>query len=127
MALEVHSYDGALLSQKDKLVKLSTIEKMSMEEKMNAVLEIKKKLTVKGISPSGMANLHSIISHIGCSPNYDPTNKVRAEDLLIYLGDFIDTEDYAVLINTQLEEISLGPCPQGRCTRLFQIAMSTVR
>ncbi len=85
----------------------------------------------RAIPPHSMKYLRLIIStHEKCgriaSPsngNYDPANKLHACDLLYLLYEKIMSEEepeYMRLMLEQLDEMSTGPCPMGRTTRLFQ-------
>ena len=55
--------------------------------------------------------------------NYDSANKLHACDLLYLLYEKIMNEEepeHMRLMLEQLDEMSTGPCPAGRVTRLFQ-------
>ena len=55
--------------------------------------------------------------------NYDPANRLHACDLLYLLYEKIMSEEdseYLKLTLEQLNEMSTGPCPMGKTTRLFQ-------
>ncbi len=55
--------------------------------------------------------------------NYDSANKLHACDLLYLLFEKIMSEEepeHMRLMLEQLDEMSTGPCPAGKTTRLFQ-------
>ena len=65
------------------------------------------------------------------SPNYDPSNKLWAEDVLylcyeIHRGDSLNgrESDLLQILAEQLHDMSTGACPPGRTTRLFQVVVS---
>lgn len=58
------------------------------------------------------------------NPLYDPLNGLHACDLLwlLYVEIVLKkNEDYAELFTLMLEDMQTGVCPQGICTRCFQI------
>ena len=54
--------------------------------------------------------------------NYDDTNDIKLEDILVRTWRFIKhyEKDALLLFLEQIGDIYYGPCPQGRVTRLFQ-------
>lgn len=63
------------------------------------------------------------------SPNYDPSNDLWADDLLFLCYELYrrdshrrprDRSDILRTLAEQLHDMSTGPCPPGRTTRLFQ-------
>ena len=55
--------------------------------------------------------------------NYDPTNNISVEELLVRLIPVINKDkDLKILLLEQLADIyRFGSCAQGRCTRLIQL------
>lgn len=64
-----------------------------------------------------------LLKHIRSSNNFDPTNKVYAEDLLLDIVQLNNFQtDVLPLLSEQLNDMYLlGRCAQGRTTRLFQL------
>ena len=65
----------------------------------------------------------------GTQKNHDPVNRYHARDLLMallyrisILKDIEDRETMQMLLQEQLHDMALlGPCPQGRVVRLWQL------
>ena len=65
----------------------------------------------------------------GAQKNHDPVNRYHARDLLMallyrisILKDDEDRETMQMLLEEQLQDMALlGPCPQGRVVRLWQL------
>jgi hypothetical protein len=57
------------------------------------------------------------------SANYDPTNQMYADDLLMLAYQLTTRfgDDLIRTLETQLADMAGGPCSQGRATRLFQV------
>lgn len=63
---------------------------------------------------------------IQASPNYESSNNLYASDLLYLCCEQIfnkKNKEFERLLIQQLEEMTTGLCPSGRCTRLYQIAI----
>lgn len=56
--------------------------------------------------------------------NYDTTNQIDALVLLRFLALMPSNEDMYKTLAEQLQDMSTGPCPQGRTTRLAQVINS---
>ena len=109
--IDVHTFDGKLLN------KFNITKIFSNNEKKKYFLEFKSELK----SQEAKSCVAMIINHINTMNNYDPTNKINAEDILMEIinMDYINILDF---IDEQLSDCyKLGQCPQGRTTRLFQI------
>lgn len=136
-ALNAHFYDGhisyAIDFFKEELLDLQNKPK---EEKIISLQNLKDLLIKKGLTPNGLIYLNSIILNIDSPSNYDHINKVNASDLLYliykyilleinneYTEENINKSEYIKLLNIQLDEMALGPCPQGRVNRLFQVLL----
>lgn len=68
--------------------------------------------------------LNTIINSFKSQSNFDPTNRLNADDLLYLCYEKICIQsdlDFEDLLKIQLVEMNSGLCPQGRTTRLFQI------
>lgn len=60
----------------------------------------------------------------GANQNYDPANRLHADDLLYLLYEKIVEEgsaEHASLLAVQLDEMATGLCAQGRTTRFLQV------
>jgi hypothetical protein len=86
--------------------------------------------------------LYTIIAQWGTNNNYDPTNEIRAEDMLYIcalefasmvtlngttenpyenIKEYPLLQDFCRELFIQLSDVQSGPCAQGRATRLWQI------
>lgn len=109
--LNTHTYDGKL--NNDILPSLSLVDK---ESKLNELLDAAR-LT---FDPISIKFLQSIISDTGKSSNVDITNGLVADDLLALCWYYKSNEDFMIILNEQLRDMSTGFCPQGRTHRIFQ-------
>ena len=106
----VHIYDGEL---RGIFKKTRTYSK---EEKITLFDNLMEKLTE---TPSKYM-LNIIKNDIDTAYNYDTTNQLDASDIL---AEIILTRQYDIyILEEQLKDMyTLGQCPSGRTTRLFQI------
>lgn len=122
--LNTHYYDGKL---KDTI---STFEdefnhiknEVNNEKILFAIRYLNEVCIQKGCSSRAKQSLHKIIHDR--SGNIDSINGLNAEILLYIIYTRIidsDNNDTFELLNTQLDEMMSGLCPQGRCIRLLQI------
>jgi len=121
--LNTHFYDGKIAELKKPFQdELTRIRSLPKEEKLTAFQILKEHLPKEA-----HANLDMIVNDLGTVANYDSKNDLYADDLL-YFCYFIAKEDWdsnvLAQISTQLVEMSLGKCAQGRTLRLFQIVWS---
>lgn len=72
--------------------------------------------------------LKLVIDNIESTQNYDHTNKIYADDVLIEICELLEHDiyldkDFAILLLTEQmkDMLTLGTCPMGRSTRLWQI------
>jgi hypothetical protein len=73
--------------------------------------------------PATISAFKLITDKIEAPENYDCTNNVSADDILmeiLQISTHIDTI-ILCLIEQMLDMATLGPCPQGRCGRLLQV------
>lgn len=125
--LDTHHYDGKLKDRIDSLlphiIRAASIPK---SQKVEAFSVLRNTLIHRPtFNIVAQTNFDQIVMDFiqydhNPGPNYDPTNNLYADDVL-YLCSEIITPDLIDLLNTQLAEISLGPCSQGRAYRLLQI------
>jgi hypothetical protein len=65
--------------------------------------------------------LRTVVNDIGTPNNYDLTNQLNADHLIGLCGNYIDNEDFLLIMKEQLKDMSTGMCAQGRCYRLYQV------
>ena len=123
-AINTHFFDGKLATldiKKD----IDRSHLISEQEKLSLFDGLSQYMTSKyGSNFQGKVCLDSIIRGTSKPENYDPSNKLFAEDLLYLIAEKIiyeKNEEYGELLFTQLQDMLTGLCPQGRTTRLFQI------
>jgi hypothetical protein len=142
-AVNTHFFDGKLPSFTSSLIDdnvareiesdISRAALVTKEDKTQCFNELEEKVRnyalTKKIPPHSLKYLREIISthdrfgRVTSYGNYDSINKLHACDLLYLLYEKIMSEEepeYMRLMLEQLDEMSTGPCPQGRCCRLFQ-------
>lgn len=114
--LDIHTYDG----------------KLQNTLRVNNLLSITDKKTLAStlITPIQKINLESslllskLISDIGTGANYDPTNKISADDLLVLCSEKKDSVDFIQELIIQLQDMKTGMCSQGRTHRLYQLILA---
>jgi hypothetical protein len=135
--VQTHSYDAQLKEVIEKyrplLKKVEVLEidikKNMFESFLNEINNLDYDQEFKNYSIQSIKN---IINDIGKSPNYDGTNDLKAEDVLYLILAKLKTLrkkekedvifDHMSNIIIQLSDmVTSGPCPQGRCTRLWQL------
>jgi len=119
--LDTHSYDGRLDSKN--INEIDNVRQLSNDDKLLVINELLEHINTK-ISDEGLFYLKTIINDIGTDHNYDPTNNLRAEDLLYISKYYQDNDDFVNNLDTQLQDMKTGFCPQGRTHRLYQIILS---
>lgn len=79
--------------------------------------------------PTSVEYLIKIVDDWGTNNNLDTANNIRVEELIFIcarIWDKIKTSDiandFAREFHIQLSDMQTGPCPQGRTTRIWQIA-----
>lgn len=78
------------------------------------------------ISQRAFFHLQQIITGSESS-NYDSVNHLSAISLLAEIADCLETQqdsDIVRVLESQLEDMSTGSCPQGRTIRLYQIVQA---
>ena len=118
--LNTHYYDGKLVENYKMILDTSP----EREAKIISFKQLKDDLIVhspKQFVSRAVRVVDLIQSSIGNGPNFDRTNDVYADDILYQICQR-RTIDLLPLLAEQLNDIlASGSCPQGRCTRLFQI------
>ena len=123
---ETHTYDGKLGNRKREIQKkLDAAKLIAQEEKINDLSVLEVFLKDSGASAQALSYFQRI-ADIQDENNYDPTNDLSATDLLWICSSVSDEErkNMAEILIVQLEDMSLGFCPQGRSTRLAQVVFS---
>jgi hypothetical protein len=101
----------------------------SFELDMNAVEKETwiRTMSLKMTHPIAVQGVHMILSNMDHDANLDRTNKIRAEDILVKLSQYVlqCDESFLPLIEEQIiDMVQLGQCAQGRTTRLWQLYCS---
>jgi len=117
--MNIHLFDGQIITELNKYKKdFSNLDKL--EILTNLAHNWNKHLNI-----SGKKLLDIIISDIGKPANYDQTNHMSAEDVLILIHfQKIDSPDFFQNLNEQFTDMVTGQCSQGRVIRLFQLYIS---
>lgn len=114
---DVHEFDGKIPMR---------LEKIYTEEEMRGVLHDAGFL--RQMVPDAQRMVHRIMTENSAN-NVDPMNHhMDARQLLVALLDrSSQLSDLPPLLEEQLlDMIRLGPCPQGRTTRLWQLLQSVI-
>ena len=129
-----HYYDGKIASESMRSLKPLLIEasKVSKEEKIRELEVLWTRLNTVGLVKyplqyliGARAYFDVIVSSIGHVSNYDPTNDVRADDVLyLCIGLATSSEHFCIMLLEQLKDIGNGVCSQGRCTRVIQLLVA---
>jgi len=133
-ALNTHFFDGKMGAMlkviQPEIARAHNIpqkEKLQAFDKLLAVLRPHALMTPAALRCFD-AVYRDTVSHPGqthaANQNYDPVNKLHAEDLLYLLYEKVveeSSEEHAALLAVQLEEMATGLCPQGRTTRFLQV------
>ena len=135
-ALNTHFFDGKMGAMlkviQPEIARAHNIpqkEKLQAFDKLLAVLRPHALMTPAALRCFD-AVYRDTVSHPGqthaANQNYDPVNKLHAEDLLYLLYEKVveeSSEEHAALLAVQLEEMATGLCPQGRTTRFLQVLL----
>lgn len=128
---DVHVYDGQYTH--------NITTHLSLQEKVilfNWLISYTKTIGdeyLEKIDMNGSTNgLKLVIENTQSQSNFDPINKVYADDILAEICEKLVSSDDKELrrdiIRNVLEQMDdmfkLGQCPQGKCTRLIQICKS---
>lgn len=117
--MDVHVFDGKLLSSISNYSPLMAVWALDINIKRSEI----QKLLKYDYSDTAQKILQQLYQDVGTNANYDVTNQVTADDLLYLCVNHIDNEDFRNLFDHVLQEMQGGMCPQGRCTRLFQLLL----
>ena len=132
----VHEFDNKLEETIKNLSLLTEIRIIPVDIKLQSFRQLEKIITDNIAKNFFNMILNDLQKNV--NQNYDPINKLYAEDLLyiIYLHlekiklepNLKEREDkqktMIELLNEQLSDMRTGSCPQGRTIRLLQIVIS---
>jgi len=139
--LNTHHYDGQVFIPEEVRGMVTGTCYLDLEKKM-FVNEFVVELSAVNIPEKDTASisfLNAIVKDWGNNSNFDTTNNFRAEDVLFICSLVWDniktlqvdevekdtlTKDFCRELFIQLSDMQSGPCPQGRVTRLWQVAES---
>lgn len=129
--LQTHSYDGRLVLDRDLLVPVSSLHPKEKLRRLN----ILRGYLAGSARFDGVARgfFETIAGGVGKPENFDATNSIAAEDMLLLLYDAYTRRQLPDQKQTVLDEIAIqlgdmktGPCPQGRAIRLYSLVRSLV-
>lgn len=119
MMRNVHEYDGKLVK-----TDIPVIEKNEEERLLSGFLQ-------RRMQHAALFMSRSILSYDHAQQNNDTINDLDARQLFIYLLHLIDKlpkedhDEWNNMLEEQLADMTrLGPCPQGRTIRLWQLVLS---
>jgi len=125
---DIHYLDG-------KLYKYNIYTKFPAEIKSKMISNLILLITKIGnnaVKEYGIKGLEIIRNDIGKHPNYSSPDNILADDILVDIHELLmnvnDNEVFKTVINHICEQMhdmikTNGYCPQGRCTRLFEVYM----
>ena len=112
--INVHTFDTKLKNM------YISIKQFSIEEKQSIFNSLKGQL--KNPLSINMVNIIIKDLYISNGPNYQIENDIDSSDILADIMIYKDFKNILPILDEQLQDISsLGSCPSGRCTRLYQI------
>ena len=106
--LNTHYYDGKI----NHTVQSNTSEEVMIKGKALCQLNLK---------AEALYYLNQIVKDVGTLNNYDPTNKLNADDLICMCWLYKDNVNFLEEFEIQLMDMRSGFCSQGRCHRLYQL------
>lgn len=113
--IDVHTFDYSYAHE-------SFILDIPIEEKTMWLEKLIERMT----NPVAIEGTKLIIANINQDGNMDRTNNKRAEDILVFIAQFLLEKDDSLLslVEEQMQDmVQLGQCAQGRTTRFWQIYM----
>lgn len=113
---DTHLYDGKIKNEID----LQEYENLDIEEKKKFCFPLTEKIK----NSEAKIYLEKIYQDIGNHQNFDPTNKINADNLLCACSKLSNNEDFVDELEIQLADMKTGHCPQGRTHRLYQILLA---
>jgi len=114
---DTHTYDGKIAIELRGLEEASTLSVEEKKERCKLLLDFK-------INEVAQRFMKQMINDIGTPANYDGTNKLCADDLLVLCAKYDKNEDFLQNLEIQLQDMHTGFCPQGRTHRLYQLLLA---
>lgn len=114
-ALNTHTYDGKI--DKNQLLLLQNIDDISPEIKKDHAKQLLPLVQHKHF-------IQLILDNWNQPSNYDPTNDLKADELLYLCSKYKDNSDFIHLLDEQLSDFKTGSCSQGRTHRIFQLLLA---
>lgn len=123
--MDIHKFDGKLIDYSKFIQnKIYKVQCYDLYKRKQIMLNLYKNVE-QYLDNVQKRILMTIINDDGKTTNYDWTNNLRADDLLILISEDINiSNDFIDILKMKLTEMETGFCPQGRCIRLFQLYMS---
>lgn len=117
--LNTHNYDNKLKDTCQQILEKYQTN-ISFEETIEKVRDMSKQLNYDRMGQVEQT-LHLFINDR--NGNYDSTNDIRVEDLLVRLFPLVEKWENSckIVFLEQIADVMGGTCPQGRCTRLVQL------
>lgn len=122
---DIHIYDGKLDRQHTH-AQVAKFQKLSAQGRDNHLKAALARWCPALADPREAALLARIATDQGKGANYDNTNDLWAEDLLLLLHYSVPRSadpEFVPLLSTHLHDMLTGSCPQGRVIRLWQLAL----
>lgn len=146
MLQQAHFYDNKLAERKKSLQRsIDRVSLLTIQEKVATFDKIAREIEVvlESDARSGeKTRQHALVflniirsdlvryGRVNSQANYDPTNDLHADDLLMLCGEIlfgdalVDKLEFLALLTQQLHDMESGSCPEGRVSRLFQVVVS---
>ncbi len=146
MLQNAHFYDNKLSERKATLQRsIDRVSHLTIQEKVAIFDKIAREIetVLESDARSGeRSRQHALVflniirsdlvryGRINSQANYDPTNDLHADDLLMLCGEILfgdalaDKLEFLALLTQQLHDMESGSCPQGRTSRLIQVVAS---
>lgn len=139
--LNTHHYDGQIYIPEEVRILSKGVNFLELEKKMfiNEFVIGVSAVDIPEKNITSLYYLNTIVSEWGNNSNFDTTNNLRAEDVLFICALIWNNikalqadenekntliKDFCRELFIQLLDMQSGQCPQGRVTRLWQVAES---
>ena len=139
--LNTHHYDGQVYIPEEVRILSTSVHLLDLEKKMfiNEFVLGVSAIDIPEKNNISLSFLNVIVRDWGTNSNFDNTNNFRAEEVLFVcalIWNNIKTlhldktekdkliKDFCRELFIQLFDMQTGSCPQGRVTRLWQVAES---